>query len=131
MKTTYRIVSATSAAVAASLWAAAAVAVPAPSVTEVTVEVPRVVSADPTRPGTPYEVILRGHVSYADLDLAKTADGAVLEQRIKDKALAICGQIGKEYPASRPSTADCAKLAADHAMVQAKKVIAAAAKGTN
>ncbi len=127
MKTTYRIASATAVAVAATLFAVGTAA--APSLTEVTVEVPRVVKSDPTRPGTPFDVVLKGHVSYADLDLSKTADVATLEQRIKDKALAICERIGQDYPAATPSATDCAKLAADQAMVQAKKVIAAAAKG--
>jgi UrcA family protein len=126
MRTSYRIALATAVVVTAALVAAGTAA--APGTTEVTVAVPRVVKSDAGRPGAPYDVTLTGHVSYADLDLAKTADAAALEQRVRDKALAICEQIGKDYPAATPSRAECAKLAADRAMVQVRKAIGVAAK---
>jgi UrcA family protein len=125
MKATHRIAAATALVAAAGVFATSAAA---PSVTEVTVEVPRVVKADSSRPGSPYDVILKGHVSYADLDLSKPADAAVLEQRINDKARAICERIDTDYPDSTPNSAECAKIAAGDAMKQAHKAIAAAGK---
>jgi len=121
-----RAASAATLAVVTILFAAGVAA--AENLPEVTVQVPRVVKADPGRPGSPYDIILKGHVSYSDLDLSKPADAATLEQRVTDKARAICERIDKDYPESTPRTADCAKSAAADAMLQVKKAIAAAAK---
>ncbi len=126
MKTINRIAVGTALFLSASLFAAATAA--APSLTDVTVEVPRVVKPDTSQPGAPYAMILKGRVSYADLNLSKAADAATLEQRITDKARAICERIDRDYPDSTPNTAECAKHAADHAMLQARKAVAAAAK---
>jgi UrcA family protein len=126
MNDSYRIASATALALGASLFAGGIAL--AQSVPEITVDVMRVVKAEPARPGSSYDVILKGHVSYADLDLSKSADVATLEKRINEEAQAICERIAKDYPDSTPKTAECAKNAAAKAMVQAKQAIAA--KGT-
>jgi len=65
-------------------------------------------------------------LSIADLDL-KTSDGAAaLEKRVNDAAIAVCAEIGRQYPESGPDDATCAKLAAKKAMVKARALIAAA-----
>ena len=54
-------------------------------------------------------------LSIADLDL-KTSDGAAaVEKRVNDAALAVCAEIGRQYPESGPDDATCAKLAAKKA----------------
>ena len=73
-----------------------------------------------------YKVTLSSRVSYADLDLTKPDAAATLERRIKAAATEVCDGIGKAYPDSGPDTKECAKRAADKAMVEAKKIIAAA-----
>jgi UrcA family protein len=82
-----------------------------------------------TDPGTPaplyYNVVMSSRVSYADLDLAKPADVATLESRIKEAANFVCDKLGKAYPDSEPDTMECAKRAADKALAEAKKVAAA------
>ena len=123
MKASYRLASVTARVVAASLLAGG-IAI-AQGMPEVTVDVMRVVKSATARPGAPYDVILKGHVSYADLDLSKPADVATLERRINEEALAICDRIGTDYPESTPKTADCAKDATARAMAQVKKAVAA------
>ncbi len=72
-----------------------------------------------------YKVTMSSRVSYADLDLSQPDAAATLESRIKAAATEVCDGIGKAYPDSGPDTKECAKRAADKAMVEAKKVIAA------
>jgi UrcA family protein len=78
----------------------------------------------PAAPGY-YKVAMSSRVSYADLDLAKPADVAKLESRIKEAATVVCDKLGKAYPESGPNTKECAKRAADKSMTEAKKIIAA------
>ncbi len=126
MKSIFRIASATALVVACSLVPVGFAA--AQKLPEITVDVMRAVKADATSPTSAIDVTLTGHVSYSDLDLTKSADVATLEKRIKEEATVICERIGKDYPDSTPKTADCAKQAADKAMVKARKAIAAAGK---
>jgi UrcA family protein len=67
-------------------------------------------------------------VSIKDLDLASASGATELEKRVNDSALAICKEIGRQYPESGPDDATCAKLAAKKAMVKARELIAAAHK---
>lgn len=123
MKAIHRIASATALVVAASIIPAGFAA--AQGLPEVTVDVMRVVKTDATNVTSPIDVTLTGHVSYADLDLTKSADVATLEKRINEEATVLCERIAKDYPNSTPATPDCAKQAAAKAMVKAKKVVAA------
>jgi hypothetical protein len=84
MKTKFRVASAMTLVAPSSLMAAGIAL--AEKMTEVAVDVPRVVKQDASHPGAPYDAILRGHVSYSDLNLPKKTDAATLEQRINDKA---------------------------------------------
>lgn len=96
---------------------------------EIVVEGSPIVKERKIEPGSPpplyYDVVMSSRVSYADLDLAKPADVAALEKRIKEAANFVCDKIGKAYPDSEPDTKECAKRAADKALAEAKKVAAA------
>jgi UrcA family protein len=74
--------------------------------------------------GPEADVVMSSRVSYADLDLAKPADVAALEKRIKEAANFVCDKLGKAYPDSGPDTKECAKRAADKALAEARKVAA-------
>lgn len=67
-------------------------------------------------------------VSIAGLDLTSSAGAAELEKRVDDSALAVCQEIGRQYPESTPDDTKCAKLAAKKTMVKAHAMIAAARK---
>ena len=84
---------------------------------------PRATKGSPA-PGY-YKVMMSSRVSYADLDLAKATDVATLEWRINEASKVVCEKLGKAYPDSGPDTKQCAKRAADKAMTEARKVIAA------
>ena len=71
-----------------------------------------------------YKVAMSSRVSYADLDLAKATDVATLEWRINEAAKVVCEKLGKAYPDSGPETKECAKRAADKALVEANKIAA-------
>jgi UrcA family protein len=66
--------------------------------------------------------MMSSRVSYADLDLSKPADFATLEARVNETAKVVCEKLGKAYPDSGPATKECAKRAADKALVEARKV---------
>lgn len=104
----------------------------AQEVKEVIVEAPRAVvrKVERTNTGAPVEILtLTRRVSYADLDLSKSADAATLETRINDTAKDSCTQLDKMIPLlGRSDDGDCVKKAVDGAMVQAKAAIAAAQK---
>jgi UrcA family protein len=72
------------------------------------------------------KVSLSYGVNITDLDLA-TQDGPMaLEKRVKDAAEAACQKLGQKYPISTPSDKDCAKAAAEKAMVKARDLVAKA-----
>ena len=63
-------------------------------------------------------------VGTVGLDLATKAGAAGLERRVNDPALAVCREIGKQYPDSKPGDSECAKDAAKKAMVTVDKLVA-------
>lgn len=69
-------------------------------------------------------------VSYAGLDLASAAGAAELEKRVNDAAKEACKEIAAKRPLEQFTTseADCAKTAADKAMVKVHDLEAAAGK---
>ncbi|MBU6444500.1 MAG: UrcA family protein [Alphaproteobacteria bacterium] len=123
------------AAGAAALAVSLCVAIPASSqqIEEVTVTAPRqvhqtyVVGRSPST-GAPIEVTTISRVvSYADLDLGTPPGAAELRSRIDATAKDLCRELDKLYP-MEPKDRSCIKKAADGAMEQADKVIAAASK---
>lgn len=115
--------------VLASLFASIAVA---QTIEEVTVQGTRMLNTKTvgiTTSGVPIvDVSLSYGVSTAGLDLASHVGAIELEKRVHDAAMAACKEISKQYPDATPSDADCAKVAADKAMVSAHELEAAAAK---
>lgn len=67
-------------------------------------------------------------VSTAGLDLGSYAGAMELEKRVHTVALKACKEIGKQYPDATPGEAECAKTAADNAMVKVHELENAAAK---
>jgi UrcA family protein len=65
-------------------------------------------------------------VSYADLDLSKTSDAAVLRTRIKATATDACKQLDALYP--RLSDVNCVDNAVASATAQVEAAIAAAGR---
>jgi len=61
-------------------------------------------------------------VSYADLDLARTADLYTLESRVDEAAARVCGELAQQFPEGEPSTAVCARRAADDAMAHVRSM---------
>ena len=59
-------------------------------------------------------------VSYADLDLMRTADMYTLESRVDEAAARVCGELAQQFPEGEPSTAVCARRAADDAMAHVR-----------
>ncbi|MGO8831144.1 MAG: UrcA family protein [Steroidobacteraceae bacterium] len=78
-------------------------------------------------PRTPVnEVTLSYAISAAGLDLTTDAGKADLEKRVRDAAMDVCKEIGRQYPDSTPDDAACAKAAASKAMVKVRKLVTAA-----
>lgn len=69
-------------------------------------------------------------VSVADLDLASSAGATELEKRVKDTARTACKEISSRYPSATPSDAECARAAADEAMVKVRERVAVAQKAS-
>jgi UrcA family protein len=69
-------------------------------------------------------------VSYAGLDLALAVGAAEIEKRVNDAAKEVCKEITAQRPLLQFTTseAECAKAAADKAMVKVHELEAAAAK---
>jgi UrcA family protein len=102
----------------------------AQSVEEVTVQAKRDLTTSVvgrTSSGIPLADISVSHeASMAGLDLASNAGAAELAKRVSDAARAACREIGRRYPDAAPGDAECAKAAADEAMVEVRKLVAAA-----
>lgn len=117
------------AVVASALTSSIAVA---QNVEEVTVQgtgILNVKTVAKTASGVPIvDVSLSYGVSTAGLDLASHVGATELEKRVHEAARAACKEISKQYPDATPSEADCAKAAADKAMVRVQELEAAAAK---
>jgi UrcA family protein len=97
---------------------------------EITVQGTRVLDikdAGRSNTGLPIrDVSLTYGVNIADLDLATQYGPIALEKRVKDAAMAACEELGQKYPQSTPSNGECAKAAADKAMVKARELVAKA-----
>jgi UrcA family protein len=70
-------------------------------------------------------VTLTYRVGTAGLDLGSPAGLAQAEKRVKDVAETACRELGRLYPDSTPSDAECAKAAADKAVARLKELAAA------
>jgi len=109
---------------------AACSAASAAAVQEVTVQAERATSTVVGRSssGAPIELLeLRHRVSYADLDLAKQKDIAVLEQRVREAAASACSELDKLHPLEKPDAA-CASKATDAAMADVRAASLAASE---
>jgi UrcA family protein len=119
--------------VAAGLLAAVSVTgiVIAQDTGEVTVQASRVVkkTIGTTSSGIPIQDISLSYgVSTAGLDLSSSSGAAALKKRVADAAQAACKELGRQYPASTPEDAQCAKAATDKAMVKVNELLAGAHK---
>ena len=88
-------------------------------------------SAGNTSSGVPIvDMSITYGVSYAGLDLASAAGAAEIEKRVNDAAKEACKEIAARYPVREFTTteAQCAKAAAEQAMVKARALIAEAGK---
>ena len=104
----------------------------AQTVAEITVQAKRVptvtVLGRTTSGASIREISLISGVSTAGLDLSSSAGADALAKRVHDAAAAACREIGQKYPNSTPSDRECARVAAEEAMVRVHEVIAAAQK---
>jgi len=115
------------AAVVAGAWAQT-VAMAEPEVTVVTSRM-AATTIGRTATGIPIQNISMGYtVSAKGLDLGTQIGAQAFERRVSDAAMAACKEIGRQYPDSTPSDAECAKAATDKAMVKVHELEAAAAK---
>jgi UrcA family protein len=60
-------------------------------------------------------------VSYADLNLSRTADLFVLEDRIDKAAAQVCQDLARELPDGEPDTAICRERATHDAMAHVRR----------
>jgi UrcA family protein len=98
---------------------------------EVTVQASRVnkQTVGKTASGVPIvDISLSYGVSAKDLDLASHAGAMELQKRVAEAARSACKELGRQYPDSLPTDADCTKAATDKAMVKVNELLAAAAK---
>lgn len=72
------------------------------------------------------DISLSYGVSYAGLDLVSHAGFLELQKRVNDAALQACKELNRQYPIGAPDEKDCAKAAADAAMVKVNELTAAA-----
>jgi len=117
-------------AVAAAVMGAGVLAqnVPMP---EVTVESHRMVATTigRTSSGVPIVDVSMGYtVSAQGLDIGTPIGARAFEARVSDAAKAACQEIGKRYPNSTTSDAECARAATDKAMVKVHQLEDAATK---
>lgn len=59
-------------------------------------------------------------VDYSDLDLGRTADMFVLEQRIREAATRVCEELTEMYPRGQPTTEVCIRRAIEDSMADAR-----------
>ena len=106
-------------------------AVVAQDMGEVNVQASRVVKKviGTTSSGVPIEDISLSYgVSTGGLDLSTAAGAAELQKRVGNAATAACKELGRQYPSSSTSDAECVKKATDKAMVRVNELVAAAKK---
>lgn len=77
------------------------------------------------------DVSLSYGVSIADLDLATNAGALQAERRVQSAAKKACTELGRQFPVSGTSNADCTKEAADKAMLKVHDLVAAAKASAN
>lgn len=78
----------------------------------------------------PYEITEATEtVSTQGLDLNRTADLFVLEERIETAAKRICNQLQQKYPEGEPTMDVCVNRAVQDAMSQARRMTRAAVVG--
>jgi UrcA family protein len=98
---------------------------------EVTVQASRVVKKvlGTTASGVPIENISLSYgVSTSGLDLSSSAGAAEMQKRVSDAAAAACKELGRQYPGTSTSDAECVKKATDKAMARVNELVAAAKK---
>jgi UrcA family protein len=102
----------------------------AEGVEQITVQGTRVLDAKDagrTFGGVPVrDVSLSYGVNISDLDLASQEGPISLQKRVHDAAQAACTELGRQFPTSSPSDADCTSRATARAMVKANELVAAA-----
>jgi UrcA family protein len=96
-------------------------------VKEITVVAPRITYQAKREGGSviPKEVTIAKKtalVSYADLDLSRSADLYTLEDRIAKAAAQVCEELAQELPDGEPATAVCTRRATDDAMAHLRMV---------
>ena len=85
--------------------------------------------AGKTYTGVPIvDVSLSYGVSTKGIDLTSSNGRAEFEKRVSDAATEACQELGKRYPGSTPTDAQCAKAATEKAMAQVHQVEDAATK---
>ena len=60
-------------------------------------------------------------VTFADLDLTRTADLYTLQERVDAAAAKVCAELAQQFPEGEPSTSTCARRATDDAMAQVQR----------
>jgi UrcA family protein len=102
----------------------------AQNVEQVNVEAKRAMSTKVvgrTSSGLPVaDITLTYVVSTKGLDLASSAGGTELIERVRDAARGACQEIGRQHPNAAPSDAECARVANEQAMARARQLIARA-----
>ncbi|HXZ60738.1 MAG TPA: UrcA family protein [Steroidobacteraceae bacterium] len=98
---------------------------------EVVVETHREVSTTigKSASGVPIVEVSEGYtVSAKGLDISTPIGARAFEARVADAARALCEELGRRYPGSTPSNAECAKQATDKAMAKVRQLEDAASK---
>jgi UrcA family protein len=135
MKTsiTRRIVIATGVTIALGTISAASLAQqPAAAqriIDEIRVEAPRMVHSERLPRGRGEQVSLAYQVTFADLDLTRSADVRELEGRISTAANEVCEQLETLFPLGDPPAGDCARRATEAAMSDVRRAVDAAVAG--
>jgi UrcA family protein len=99
---------------------------------EVTVESHRIVETTigKTSSGIPIRDVSMGYtVSAKGLDIGTPIGARAFEARVSDAARAACQELGKRYPDSNTTDAECTRQATEKAMVKVRQLEDAAAAG--
>lgn len=68
-------------------------------------------------------------VPFDDLDLTRTGDLYLLEQRVEEAAQEVCEELADLFPDAQPSVSVCTRRAAEDAMVQVREAARRALDG--
>lgn len=90
---------------------------------EIVVVAPRIRQERDRRAGTSrITTISRDiRVDFSDLDLKRTTDLYVLEERVNEAAREVCEDLAEIFPHAQPSVAVCIRRAVEDAMVQVRE----------